>query len=1048
MTTTDGPPRPDESAELKTIFWSVPALYFRVTADGTIVDFRPGREDDLHLPPEQFFGRRLSEFMPEPAGRQVAEAIAATIAKRVATTVEYPLAVPSGEKRFEAHLVPYATDQAIMVVRDISDRHRANEAVHQAQADLETRVAARTAALEQAIAALQESEERFRALAENSPDVIMRFDRGCRYLYASASIEGRTGIPARDFIGKTARELGFPQALSELWEGAIIRVFTTGQTHHVEFELPTQIWIEWLLVPEFAADGSVAEVIGDSRDITARKHAEEALERRVAERTAELEAANAALQADIAERRRTEDELRQALAWQEALFEGSRDAIFISDAGSRFTAVNGAACELTGYSRDELLRARIPDLHEDMDLHAFEAFHARIFAGEEIVSEARILRKDGCKVDTEFSNRRVVIGGSGYMHTVARDVTIRKRAEEELRKSKQIVEGVFDAIPVRVFWKDKNLVYLGCNAIFARDAGFADPRDVIGKDDYQMGWRDQAELYRADDRQVIESGGSKVLKEEPQTTPDGKTITLLTSKVPLRDPNGEVSGVLGTYMDITELKRAEQALRDSEERYRTLVAHSPDGIFLVDLKGNFLSVNETMCRGLGFSEAEMLAMSIWDIVPEGQWETHKARLARILKGESLADTVEYEVRAKAGNLVPVEVRSAPYRKGEEIVGFQAIARNITDRLGLESRLRQAQKMEAVGLLAGGVAHDFNNLLQTMLNHVELVRGRHADADRMAVTMAELEAEIRRGSSLTRQLLLFAKRETAKPEQLDLNEVIRSAAGFLRRLVRANVIFSMELADEALPVTADRGQIDQVLMNLAVNAADAMPGGGRLTIRSGRQGLERVWFSADDAGGGIPVEVRERIFEPFFTTKDKGTGLGLSVVHGIVTQHRGVVEIQDLPGGGTSFRVALPRAGSGEHANVVLQTVDTSSAPRGHGERVLVIEDEEGARQGLAEILRMIEYDVVAVGTGEEAGLLPGDPGFDVLLTDLMLPGVAGSDVARGLSDRWPTLKVILMSGYAQDEAVRRGALTGRVRFLQKPFDMATLAREIRAALEE
>ena len=300
-----------------------------------------------------------------------------------------------------------------MVVRDISDRHRANEAVHQARADLETRVAARTAALEQAIAALQESEERFRALAENSPDVIMRFDRGWPLPLRQRLDRGAmTGIPARDFIGKTARELGFPEALCELWEGAIIRVFTTGRTQHVEFELPTHIWIDWLLVPEFAADGSVAAVIGDSRDITAIKHAEEALERRVAERTAELAAANAALQADIAERRRTEDELRQALAWQEALFEGSRDAIFISDAGSRFTAVNGAACELTGYSRDELLRMRIPDLHEDMDLHAFEAFHARILAGEEIVSEARIRRKDGRKVDTEFSNRRVVIGGS------------------------------------------------------------------------------------------------------------------------------------------------------------------------------------------------------------------------------------------------------------------------------------------------------------------------------------------------------------------------------------------------------------------------------------------------------------------------------------------------------------------------------------------------------------------------------------------------------------------------------------------------------------
>ena len=1311
MMTADGPPGGETNAELKTIFWSVPALYFRVMADGTIVDFRPGRADALHVPPERLFGRRMAELLPEPAGRQVADAIAATIAKRVATTVEYPLTVPSGEKRFEAHLVPYAADQAVIVVRDISDQHRALQAVHQARADLETRVVARTVALEQAMAALRESEERFRALAENSPDVIMRFDRECRHLYVNGPVAAMTGIPAPDFIGKTHRELGFPDGLCDLWVAAIQSVFSTGKLNRIEFELPSHMWIDWLLVPEFAADRRVAAVMADARDITAIKHTEEALERRVAERTAELEAANAALHAEIAERRRTEGKLRQALAWQEAIFEGSRDAMFISDAGSRFTAVNSAACELTGYSRDELLRMHIPDLHEEVDLHAFEAFHDRIFAGEELVSEARIRRKDGRKVDAEFNNRRVTIDGISYMHTVARDVTDRKRAEEELRKSKQVIEGILDAIPVRIFWKDKNLVYLGCNAIFARDAGFADPKDLIGKNDYQMGWRDQAEAYRADDREVIESGCSKPLKEEPQTTPEGNTLTLLTSKVPLRDSSGEVSGLLGTYMDITERKhveeslrqsearfkgafasstigmalvaldgrslevnpalcrivgyseeellartfqdithpddldsdlayirqllageipsyqmekrylrkqgqvvwallsvslvrdragqplyfvsqiqditegklaaqalreseeryrliaentadviwtldlathrftyvspsieklrgftpeemmaqpfeasltpnslrrvetliaatlaamatgdhsarfgtvetdlptkgggvvqaeavataltdasgrvtsllgvtrdiserrRVEAALRESEERYRTLVAHSPDGIFLVDLKGNFLSVNETICRELGFSEAEMLSMSIWDIVPERHWETHKARMARILKGEILDDTVEYEARAKAGQLVPVEVRSAPYRKGEEIVGFQAIARNITGRIELESHLRDVQKMEAVGLLAGGVAHDFNNLLQAMLNHVEVVRSRHADAAQMAATMTGLEADIRRGSALTRQLLLFARRETAKPERLDLNEVIRSAATFLRRLVRANVTFSVEPSEEPLPLTADRGQIDQVLMNLVVNAADAMPGGGRLTIRSGSQGRERVWFSVDDTGSGIPVEVRERIFEPFFTTKTtgKGTGLGLSVVHGIVTQHHGVVEFQDLPSGGTSFRVALPRAGSGAFPKVVPPTADASSRPEGHGERVLVVEDEDTARQALAEILRMLDYDVVAVGSGEDAGLLPHDPGFDVLLTDLMLPGVAGGDLARGLLDRWPKLKVILMSGYAEDEAVRRGALTGRVRFLQKPFDMATLAREIRAALEE
>ncbi len=750
------------------------------------------------------------------------------------------------------------------------------------------------------------------------------------------------------------------------------------------------------------------------------------------------------------------------------------------------------------------------------------------------------------------------------------DISERKRAEEDLRKSNEIIKGILDAIPVRIFWKDKNLVYLGCNAVFARDAGFADPKDLIGKDDYQMGWRDQAEAYRADDREVIESGRSIVLKEEPQTKPEGNTITLLTTKSPLRGPSGEVSGILGTYMDVTELNHAEDARRESEARYRSLFEQSPLGIYQTTSDGKILAANAALLRDLGYSSLEELAArkleldgyelrlprqefkerierngevigfeSAWlkkdgqvlavresaravrdrdgttlyyegtieDVTAQRRVEEERRRLVAAIEQASetivIMDTeglIEYvnpaferttgytreeaigkklsmlesgehddayyatlwqtitqsEMwqghfvnRRKDGSLYEEEAMISPIRDDSgRIVSFVEVKRDVTQEMALQKQLLQAQKMETVGLLAGGVAHDFNNLLQAMLNHVEIVRGRPADVTQMAATMAELEAEIRRGSALTRQLLLFARRETAKPEQLDLNEVIGSAATFLRRLVRANVTFSVELADEPLPVTADRGQIDQVLMNLVVNAADVMPGGGRLTIRSGRQGEEWVWVAADDTGGGIPVEVRERIFEPFFTTKLKGTGLGLSVVHGIVTQHHGVVTFEDRPGGGTSFRVALPRAGSEEFPEVPHPTVDTSSAPSGHGERVLVVEDEEGARQGLTEILRMLEYDVVAVGSGEEAGLLPQNPGFDVLLTDMMLPGCTGSDVARGLLDRYPKLKVILMSGYAQDEAVRRGALTGRVRFLQKPFDLASLAREIRAALEE
>ncbi len=1444
MTTTDGPPRAD--ADLKSIFWSVPALYFRVTADGTIVDFRPGRADDLHMPPERYFGKRMAELLPEAVGRQVADAIAATIAQRVATTVEYPLAVPSGEKRFEAHLVPYAADQAVLVVRDVSEQHRALEAMNAARADLETQVAARTAALERTLAALRESEERFRALAENSPDVIMRFDRDGRHLYANGAVLAMTGIPARDFIGKTYRQLGFPQVLCELWEGAIASVFATGRTQHVEFELPTHIWIDWLLVPELAADRSVAAVIADARDITTIKHAGEALERRVAERTAELAAANAALQAEIAERRRSEEEVRRSLAWQEAIFEGSRDAMFISDARSRFTAVNGAACELSGYSRDELLRMRIPDLHEDVDLLAYEAFHDRILAGEEFVSEARIRRKDGRKVDAEFNNRRVVIGGASYMHTVARDVTERKRTEaallrseselramfelasigiaqadpstgrwlrvnqkfsaitgytaeellglripdithpddrqedaelfervvrgeaadyrlekryirkdgsvvwvnvnmtvirdpsghpirtiatiedvterkraaealseknreltetlRQLEQSRTMLRMIIESIPARVFWKDRDLRYLGCNSNFANNAGFSDPGQVVGKDDFAMVWREQAELYRADDRQVMASGHPKMNITEPQTTPAGNTIWLSTSKVPLMKADGEVFGLLGVYDDVTERKDAEEALRESEERYRLIAENTADVIWTLDIATlRFTYVSPSVERLRGFTAEEVLAqpfaagltpdslhrvvahlaaslaalaagdqsartstieadmptkdggvvrtevvatalcdgsgqvtsvlgvtrditerkraeaalreseeryrslfeqspLGIYRTTPDGRilvanpallqmlgyasmdevgslnledtgfqpeyprhlfkaaiervgevrdfettWTTkdgrraylrHTARQIRDADGRSvyyegivedvtaqrrgeeerrrlvaaveqasetmvITDTegrIEYANpafertsgytreeaighelnmlrtgehddayyarlwqtithsenwhgrfvnRRKDGSLYTEEAAISPIRDDTgTIVNFVVVKRDVTQEVTLQDQLRQSQKMEAVGILAGGVAHDFNNLLQGMLNQVEVVRGRHADADRMAATMAELEAQIRRGSTLTRQLLLFGKRETAKPEQFDLNAGIRGAATFLGRLIRANIGYRMDLAGESLPVTADRGQIDQVLMNLVVNAVEAMPGGGRLTIRSGREGEDWVWFAADDTGGGIPDEVRERIFEPFFTTKGKGTGLGLSVVHGIVTQHGGKVTFEALPGGGTSFRVTLPRAGSGEHPIVPTPVVDPSATPAGHGERVLVVEDEDGARQGLVEILQMLEYDVVAVRSGEEAGLLPQDPGFDVLLTDLMLPGVAGNDLARGLEDRWPKLKVILMSGYAQDEAVRRGAFTGRVRFLQKPFDLASLAREIRAALEE
>jgi signal transduction histidine kinase/CheY-like chemotaxis protein len=379
----------------------------------------------------------------------------------------------------------------------------------------------------------------------------------------------------------------------------------------------------------------------------------------------------------------------------------------------------------------------------------------------------------------------------------------------------------------------------------------------------------------------------------------------------------------------------------------------------------------------------------------------------------------------------------------------ATLRGAAERRRAEAALRQAQKMEAIGRLAGGVAHDFNNVLQAILSMTQVLRARAGETVDWNTALCELEDQIRRGGGLTRQLLVFARREVSKPEETDLEAVLRDGAAMLSRLLRENIRFQTRLSGAPLRIAADRGQIEQVLMNLVLNAADAMSEGGELSLATGCDGEEWVWFSVADTGHGIPAELQGRIFEPFFTTKEigQGTGLGLSVVHGIVTSHGGRVEVSSEVGRGSTFRVVLPALGFGP-APVARRDEALPEPAQGAGERVLVVEDEDGARQGLEEILEILGYRAAAVASGEEALALASTEPFDVLLTDLVLPGISGAELAGRLAGRRPAPAVIIMSGYTEDEAMRRGIRTGEVRFLQKPFDMETLARELRSALEE
>jgi len=506
-------------------------------------------------------------------------------------------------------------------------------------------------------------------------------------------------------------------------------------------------------------------------------------------------------------------------------------------------------------------------------------------------------------------------------------------------------------------------------------------------------------------------------------------------------------GLHGIAHDVSERVRAAEALARSEGRFRTLVASLGEGVGVVDPEERIVHANPAAERIFGVAPGGAIGRSLAEFVTPESLERVRSEASRRHAGET--GTYEIEVVRGDGTHRWILLTATPQLgRGGELEGAFAIFRDVTEARQLQQLLVQAQKMEAVGRLAGGIAHDFNNLLQAMQGLSEALALRADDPEHSRAAARELGAHIRRGASLARQLLLFSRRETTRFTVVDLAAHLEQAVGLLRRLVRENVVIRCEPAGEALPVRGDPGQLEQVLVNLAVNAADAMPEGGTLTVRSGRGGPATVWFSVSDTGHGVPEEIRGRIFEPYFTTKsvEKGTGLGLSVVHGIVSAHGGTIALESEAGAGATFTVTLPRADAAVAPASAHPPAASPVAAAASGKRILVVEDEAAARESLAELLAMLGYEVVAMGSGEEAGVLPAEPPFDLLLTDVLLPGVSGSDLARGLCDRWPSLKVVLMSGYTEDEAVRTAVLSGSVRFLQKPFTIDMLARELHAAL--
>ncbi len=509
-----------------------------------------------------------------------------------------------------------------------------------------------------------------------------------------------------------------------------------------------------------------------------------------------------------------------------------------------------------------------------------------------------------------------------------------------------------------------------------------------------------------------------------------------------------------------ERARIEEALRKSEERYRTLVEQASDGIFIADAEGNYVDVNTSGCAMLGYSRQEILRMHINDLIPGEELAAASLRMDELQAGKTVLS--ERHLRRKDGSLLPVEISEKILSDGRLL----SITRDITERVRLEEQLRQSQKMEAIGRLAGGIAHDFNNLLTAIGGYTQLMLQDTLPDDPRYHDLTQIRKNADRGSALIRQLLALGRQEATRLVALNLNGVVTDLIELLSRVIGEDVELVTHLSPDLAHVRADPGQMEQVLMNLAVNARDAMPEGGRLIIETANVTLDEGYANAhikmepgeyvllivSDTGIGMDEEVLSHIFEPFFTTKpeEKGTGLGLAMVYGIVRQHGGHVHVYSEPGRGTTFRIYIPahRPQPGEQPAERRERPSRPTASLTGDETLLVVEDETSVRELVQRALEGYGYTILVAANVRQAEDLFCTHRDDValLISDVVMPDATGPALYQSLTADVPDLKVLFLSGYTGDVVRGRGVLQDAP-FLQKPFTLVDLARKVRQVLD-
>lgn len=871
--------------------------------------------------------------------------------------------------------------------------------------------------------ALDEQRSFTDVLLGSTPDFFVLKDTDFRYRRVNPSFCRFLGKQESQIVGRSDEELFEPDEAA-CYTALDDEVLKTGQPCQRDWSITGskgRVWFRVKKVPVFDAEGNISAILCLARDISRRKKAELEFDR---------------------------------------FFNLMPDMVCIASSNGHFTKINQAWQKTLGYSEQELLSTPFLNLIHPDDIKFTRAEIQKILDGQSSQNFVNRYRaSDGSYRWFEWNSTPL---DEGVIYAVTRDITERIEQEKQTRlwadAFRLCAHGIAIGVP------QTNQV-LTCNEAFAR---------LCGRPVSEIEGAGIESLYVPEDREMVMSNIRTVDRtgfvsyQARMFRAGSSAFFAQMDVVSVRGDDGKLMYRVATVQDITERLKSQLALRKSEERFRSVVQSAPDAIF-IQTNECFSYLNDRALALFGASSPDqMLGRKVLDMTHPDYREMVGKRMRRVNTSRQALPVIEERLLRLDGSAVSVEASAVPFTfsgKHGGLVFLRDISRRKNaekDRAELEQQLFQSQKIESIGRLAGGIAHDLNNLLTPILGYSEMLLKRLREPEKPRQYVEVIHHAALKSRELVRQLLAFSSRQSLELRTIDLNDVILDFEQLLRRTIRADIDIRYHLNEQPLPMRGDASQLEQILMNLAVNAEDAMPSGGELVMETStlviRKGQEKYYeglsagsyalLTVRDNGEGMDQQTLAQLFEPFFTTKPKGkgTGLGLSTVYGIVRQHGGIIQVGSERGAGTCFKICLPIQ---QHEVQELPVSEPVVKPPEGGAKVLVVEDDELVRKFVVQALMEAGFTIREAEGGEEALALIEKDGFipDLLLSDLVMRGMNGRALYERIHEMLPSIRVIYMSGYAKNIISSQGILNEGLTFLQKPFAVPVLLDKVRSVLQ-